>query len=118
MEEHEVGIFQHDNARPHAARVTREFLADNEVTVMDWPEYSPDLNPIEHLWDILGRRVMERGPANRNHLIQLLHQEWEAIPQEGLFWGRALKLLVRVTLLLDPLLHFSLVDNSFFIAYV
>jgi transposase len=82
MEELEVGIFQHDNARPHAARVTREFLADNEVTVMDWPAYSPDLNPIEHLWDILGRRVMERGPANRNHLIQLLHQEWEAIPQE------------------------------------
>ena len=41
--------FQHDNARPHVARVCRDFLNQNNVQVLDWPPYSPDLNPIEHL---------------------------------------------------------------------
>ena len=41
--------FQHDNARPHVARVCRDFLNQNNVQVLDLPPYSPDLNPIEHL---------------------------------------------------------------------
>ena len=36
--------FQHDNARPHVARVCRDFLNQNNVQVLDWPPYSPDLN--------------------------------------------------------------------------
>ena len=39
--------FQHDNARAHVARVCRDFLNQNNVQVLDWPPYSPDLNPIE-----------------------------------------------------------------------
>ena len=39
-------VFQHDNARPHVARVCRDFLNQNNVQVLP---YSPDLNPVEHL---------------------------------------------------------------------
>ena len=75
--------FQHDNARPHVARVCRDFLIQNNVQVLDWPPYSPDLNPIEHLWDALDRRVRNRVnvPNNVAQLQLALIQEWNNIPQ-------------------------------------
>ncbi|GFT38937.1 transposable element Tcb1 transposase [Trichonephila clavipes] len=48
-------IFQQDNARPHTARVSHECL--RTVTALSWPARSPDLSPLEHIWDHLGRRV-------------------------------------------------------------
>jgi len=83
MERHpEMTRFQQDNARPHAARFTREFLDDNDIRVLPWPPYSPDLSPIEHLWDILGRRVLARHPRTRNDLVRILQDEWIAVPQQ------------------------------------
>ena len=54
--------FQH-NARPHIARSTVDFLANQNVTVLPWPSKSLDFNPIGHLWDDLDRRVRSRQPA-------------------------------------------------------
>ena len=53
---------------------------------MDWPARSPDLNPIEHLWDVLGRRVRALNPpaVTLQELSQQLQQEWLAIPQHTL----------------------------------
>ena len=48
---------QDDNARPHRARVAIHFLQQQRVIWMDWPAYSPDLVPIEHACDKLGRRL-------------------------------------------------------------
>ena len=48
--------FMHDNARPYSAAITRHFLPTNNVNVWDLPANSSDLNPIDQVWDELGRR--------------------------------------------------------------
>ncbi|GFV21027.1 transposable element Tc1 transposase [Trichonephila clavipes] len=49
---------------------------------MDWPAYSPDLNPIEHVLDALGRRIAARlhHPENTQQLKQMLIEEWVLLP--------------------------------------
>ena len=76
-------ILQQDNARPHVARVCMNFLEAENIRVLEWPAYSPDLSPIEHIWDILDRRVRHRVPlpANIGQLRDALAEEWENIPQ-------------------------------------
>ncbi|UYV77354.1 crispld1 [Cordylochernes scorpioides] len=48
-------LYQQDNARPHTARISQQALQD--VQMLPWPPCSPDLSPIEHVWDIIGRRL-------------------------------------------------------------
>ncbi|GFT22506.1 transposable element Tcb2 transposase [Trichonephila clavipes] len=56
-------LFMDDNARPHRVNIVDKCLQSEDITRMDWPAYSPDLNPIEHVWDMLGRRIAARQPA-------------------------------------------------------
>ena len=44
----DLAIFQQDNATPHTARITRDFLAQQQFQVMEWPANSPDMNHFEH----------------------------------------------------------------------
>ncbi|GFT14114.1 DDE_3 domain-containing protein [Trichonephila clavipes] len=48
-------IFQQDNARPHTARVAQDFL--RHFKTLPWPARSPDLSPVEHVWDQLKRQM-------------------------------------------------------------
>ena len=77
------GILMHDNARPHTARLTQNYLARHNVNVLQWPASHPDVNPIEHVWDVLGRRARENHVINNiNNLRATLSQEWNVIPND------------------------------------
>ena len=61
----------------------RQFLNRNtcNVNALPWPAVSPDMNPIEHIWDYLGRKVRARGNVhNLRDLENALIQEWNNIP--------------------------------------
>jgi hypothetical protein len=74
-------LYQHDNAPFHKSRSVREWFVDNKVPEMDWPAQSPDLNPIEHVWDELERRLRSRPqcPTSLTALATALQEEWAAI---------------------------------------
>lgn len=76
-------VFMQDNARPHVARVCIEYLNEVRIEVMNWPARSPDLNPIEHLWDTIKRAVRRYLPAPQNlqQLEYVARHEWENVPQ-------------------------------------
>ena len=79
-------LFQDDNARPHRARIVDAYLQQEQITRMDWPACSPDLNPIEHAWDQLGRAVQTRLNVNstRADLRRFLLEEWDRLPQNNI----------------------------------
>ena len=58
-----------DNARPHSTAITKQFLATKNVRFLYWPANSLDLNPMEQVWDELGRRV------RRNHAIHTVYND-------------------------------------------
>lgn len=76
----------HDNARCHSAATTRQYLNEVGIRTMEWPALSPDLNPIEHVWDELKRRVRKRDPppATIERLKSALIEEWQDISQEDI----------------------------------
>ncbi|UYV82869.1 hypothetical protein LAZ67_22001161 [Cordylochernes scorpioides] len=74
---------QQDNARPHTARISQQALQD--VQMLPWLPYSPDLSPIEHVWDIIGRRLHALPqPRSEDELWQMVEREWRAIPQDAI----------------------------------
>lgn len=79
-------IFMDDNARPHRARIVQDYLQQEQIQRLPWPAMSPDMNPIEHVWDYLGRKLNARNPKCQNiqELRNALVQEWQLYPQQKL----------------------------------
>lgn len=80
--------FMQDNDPKHTAKVCKDYLREqqdqNTLKVMTWPPQSPDLNPIELLWDELDRRIRKVCPTSQEHLWNILQHEWNNIPQSVL----------------------------------
>ncbi|GFU97202.1 histone-lysine N-methyltransferase SETMAR [Trichonephila clavipes] len=73
-----------DNATCHRTLAVQDCLDSEGIQRLVWPARSPDLNPIENVWDALGRQVAGRNypPTNKNTLIRALTEEWDKLPQQ------------------------------------
>lgn len=83
---HGNGVFQQDNCTSHKSRLATGWLDEHssDFSVMNFPPRSPDLNPIEHLWDVLEQGVQghHTAPKNLTELWTVLANIWQAIPVE------------------------------------
>lgn len=70
--------FQQDNWTVHTAGTSRDWLHNHGIDLIDWPAWSPDLNPIEELWNDLKRRVYGRQPNSMEQLERYITEEWAA----------------------------------------
>ncbi|GFT50373.1 hypothetical protein TNCV_4750731 [Trichonephila clavipes] len=76
-------MFQQDNARPHVAKTVRDFCSEQHMQLLPWPTYSLDMLPIEHMWDLVGRRLA-RGPhsaASKDELLLCIQAIWNSLHQ-------------------------------------
>ncbi len=78
------GYFEQDNAPCHKSQIISDWFLehDNEFTLLKWPP--PDLNPIEHLWDVVEREIciMDVQPANLQQLRDIILSIWTKISEE------------------------------------
>ena len=81
LDDQENYLFQEDNAPIHTARVVKSWKEENDIDSIPWPAQSPDLNPIENLWDELEKRVRAHVPLpkSRENLWEILQEEWSNI---------------------------------------
>ena len=79
-------VYMDDNARSHRSKAVTTYLQSETVASIPWPAMSPDLNPIEHIWDMLGRRMQARELPVQNirQLEAALHREWQQLSQQDI----------------------------------
>lgn len=74
-------IFMHDNDPKHASNIVKDWLLDEQIDVLTWPAQSPDLNPIEHLWNDVKVKIGQKKFKNSNDLWAGIKEAWYSIPQ-------------------------------------
>ena len=70
-----------DGALAHTAKSTFEYADENDVTLLQNPPNSPELNPIEKVWGWMKREIEQLNPQSKEEYITIVQEIWDAIPQ-------------------------------------
>ena len=76
MTVHNFQIFMHDGVPCHRSKLVKKFLEEKSIQMLEWPENSPDLNPIENLWSIMKKKVSEKHPTTRCAIQSAIKEVW------------------------------------------
>ena len=76
MQVHQCTIFMLDGAPCHRSKLASAFLKSKGVKTLDWPGNSPDLNPIDNLWEILKQKVADKQPSSGKALVDTIKNVW------------------------------------------
>jgi transposase len=84
-------VFMQDNASIHTAKKVQNWCEENAILQLDWPPYSPDMNPIEHVWARMKEWIVQHYPelskmgksqAAYDQLARTIEEAWDALDQE------------------------------------
>ena len=83
---HPDQTFMHDNATPHTAHITTEELKERNIPLLSHPPFSPDLNPIENVWNWMKDYIEKNFPEKMSYdnLRKAVKEAWEAVPESWL----------------------------------
>ena len=73
---------QHDNDTKHTAAIVKNWLKKERIEQLKWPPFFPNMNPIEHLWDTVEKRMKKEQPHNAKELKGSLLRVWSGIEKE------------------------------------
>lgn len=72
--------FMHDNDPKHSSTIIKEWFSEENIRVLDWPAQSPDLNPIENLWNDVKNKIAQQNFKNSEELWVGVQEAWYSIP--------------------------------------
>ena len=75
-------IFQQDNDPKHTSKLASEFFENKGISLLSWPPQSPDMNPVENIWDLLKSKISEKRTKNIKELEEFAFEEWNNISLE------------------------------------